>query len=91
MGVIYILGTAWAFATARRRELIGSPTVWAALAIWGALCICGVLFWAQHRSDIGTSPLASPVAVFVHVVGLFALVVFPLAAAPLALTWNRNR
>jgi len=87
VGVIYILGTAWAFATALRRGLIGSPTAWAALGLWGALCICAVLFWSQHRNDIVISPLPA----FVHVIGLFALVIFPLAAAPLALTWNRNR
>ena len=87
VGVIYILGTAWAFTAARRRALIGMPTVWAAMGVWGTLCVLGVLFWSQHRSDIVTSPLP----VFVHVIGLFALVVFPLAAAPLALTWNRHR
>jgi len=85
VGAIYILGTAWAFAAARRRALIGPPTVWAAMVAWSALCILGLLFWSQHRSEHLTSPVA------VHVIGLFALVVFPLAAAPLALTWNRNR
>ena len=35
--------------------------------------------------------MASPVAVFMHLMGLLALVVFPLAAAPLALAWNRVR
>ena len=87
MGVIFILGTVWAFVAARRRSLIGSPTVWAAMVLWGALCALAMLFWSQHRNEHWISP--SPV--FVYLIGLLALVVFPLAAAPLALVWNRNR
>jgi hypothetical protein len=87
VGVIFIFATAWAFAAARRRSLIGTPTVWTAAGIWGGLCILFVLFWSQHRNE----HVASSVPVFVHIVGLLALAVFPLAAGPLALAWNRNR
>jgi hypothetical protein len=86
VGLIFVLGTVWAFAAARRRSMIGSPTIWAAIGGWGALCILLVLFWSQHRNEHFTS-----LPFFVHVIGLLALVVFPLAAAPLALAWNRNR
>lgn len=87
VGAIYIVGTFWAFSAARRRALIDMPTTWAALGVFGILCLAGTFFWSQHRDE----PPATPWALFVHVIGLFALVVFPLAAAPLAVTWNRNR
>ncbi|MGO8747968.1 MAG: hypothetical protein ACLQNE_18490 [Thermoguttaceae bacterium] len=87
LGVIFILGTVWAFIAARRRSLIGSPTVWAAMVLWGTLCALAMLFCSQHRNE----HLLSPAPVFVQLIGLSALVVFPLAAAPLALVWNRNR
>ena len=86
VGAAFLLGTIWAFAAARRRASIGSPTVWAASSVWVALCALLVLFWSQHRNEHVTS-----LPFFVHVLGLLALVVFPLAAAPLALAWNRNR
>ncbi len=86
VGVVYLLGTIWAFAAARRRAAIGSPTIWAASSAWVALCALLVLFWSQHRDEHAAS-LPS----FVLMLGLFALVVFPLAEAPLALAWNRNR
>ena len=47
-----VLGSAWAFAAARRRSLIGSPTVYLASGIWAALSLfigirllAGVLHW----------------------------------------------
>jgi hypothetical protein len=86
VGVIFLLGTIWAFAAARRRLVIGSPTVWAAIGAWVVLCLLLVLFWSQHRNEYPTS-----LPFLIHVTGLLALVVFPLAAAPLALAWNRNR
>ena len=86
-GVVFILVTAWAFVAARRRSLIGPPTVWSAMGIWGALCTLVVLYWSLHRHP----HTAMPLPVYVAVVGLLALVVFPFAAAPLALAWNRTR
>jgi len=86
VGMIFILGTVWAFLAARRRSLIGLPNVWAAAGAWVALCLLFGLFWWQHRIEHPAS-----VHLFVHSVGLLALVVFPLAAAPLSLAWNRNR
>jgi hypothetical protein len=87
VGAIFIAGTIWAFAAARRRRFIGSRIVWGSAGAWCGLCILLVLFWSQHHSEY----LTPPVPFFVHVIGLLALVVFPLAAAPLALAWNRNR
>jgi hypothetical protein len=82
-GLIFALGTAWAFVAARRRSLIGSPTVYAAVGIWiAASALVVSLRW---------SALAAPLSVYVFVIGVLALAAFPLAGAPLALAWNRNR
>jgi len=87
MGALYLVGTVWAFTAARRRSIIGTSTVWAATGAWSVLCLLLVLYWSQHRYEQSMSS----VPFLVHVVGLLALVVFPIAAAPLALAWNRNR
>jgi hypothetical protein len=84
--VVFALGTVWAFVAARRHSLIGSPTIWAASGVWGVLCVLLVLFWSQHRHEhMASLPTVA------HAIGLLALVVFPFAAAPLALAWNRHR
>ncbi len=83
VGVVIVLGTVWAFVSARRRSLIGSPTVASAFSVWAVLGGLIVLDWVRHP--------ARPLTLGVMVVCLAALVVVPLAAAPLALTWNRNR
>ena len=59
VGVIFILGTVWAFVAARRRSLIGSPTVWAATGSWSAMCVLAMLFWSQHRNEHRISPALS--------------------------------
>lgn len=82
-GAGFMLLTAWAFVTARRRDMIASQTVYIASGIWLFLTALIMLGWALHR--------AQPVPVYLLVAGLSALVVFPLAAAPLALAWNRHR
>jgi hypothetical protein len=66
--------------------MIGSPTLWAAAGICSALGLLLLLFQSQHRVE-----QLSSLPIYVLVVGLLALVVFPLAAAPLALAWNRHR
>ena len=78
-----VLGTVWMFVTARRRSLIGMPTVSAAGSAWTLLSGLIVLDWVLHP--------ARPWLAGVLAVSLAALVVAPLAAAPLALAWNRNR
>ncbi len=86
VGVIFLVGTIWAFAAARRRRMIGWPTVGASASVWVVLFAVLVGFWLQHRSELTAS-----LPFLVHATGLLTLVVFPLAAAPLALAWNRNR
>src|SRR5712691_2305151 len=83
LGVVYVLGTAWAFVAARRRSLIGSRTTWTALSTWATLSVLVVLERALHR------PNDVPLCVFT--VGLLASATATLATAPLALAWNRNR
>lgn len=83
LAVIFALGTAWAFLAAFRRSLIGSTTLVLALSAWLLLGILVGLEWMLHPTV--------PILRYVFVVGLSALVVAPLATAPLALAWNRNR
>lgn len=83
IGVLLLVGTAWSFVAARRRSLIGAPTVGAAATVWTVLSGLIVLDWALHP--------ARPWLAGVLAVSFAALVVAPLAAAPLALAWNRNR
>ena len=83
LGLAIALGTAWMFVAARRRGLIGSPTVAGALGVWVLLSGFVVIDWVLHPAR---HPMLGVLAV------CFAtLVVAPLAAAPLALAWNRNR
>ncbi|MDB5341166.1 MAG: hypothetical protein JWN70_6785 [Planctomycetaceae bacterium] len=83
IGVLLVLGTAWAMIAARQRAMISWPTVYAASGVWviaTALIVFfrfGVLKNEQH-----------PILIMI---GLLALAVAPVATAPLALAWNRNR
>jgi hypothetical protein len=78
-----VLAAACAIMVARRRGLIDWPTVYAALGIWLALSSVVAMERLMHPAD--------PLLLYVFAVGMAALAVFPLAAAPLALSWNRNR
>jgi hypothetical protein len=87
-GIVYllssavILGTIWAFARARRRGMIDSRSILTAAAVTFALGVIAI--WGLRQ----TSP---PVAVGFLVAAAVALAVAPLAAAPLAVAWNRSR
>lgn len=83
IGAGCLLGTAWAFSAARRQYLIASTTVCLGLGLWLTLCISIGYMWLT-RSDPGLSSI-------VLAMGLLALLVAPLATAPLALAWNRHR
>jgi hypothetical protein len=78
-----LAGTAWAFVAARRRALIGWATVYVAGTVWAALTAFVVLARVVLP--------AAPHLTFFFFICLSALVVAPLATAPLALAWNRNR
>lgn len=83
LGAVFVLGTAWAFVAARRRNLIEARTVWTIIGVW-TLLSGFIVLESWRRSDF-------PVAAGVLGIGLLATVFAPLATAPLALTWNRNR
>jgi hypothetical protein len=83
LGVAFVVWTVWAFTAARRRSLIGGPTLYVAATVWAALCALVGLVWGIHS--------AQEFAIGVCIAGVFALAVAPLASAPLALTWNRTR
>ena len=48
VGVVFLLGTTSSFVAARRRSMIGWPTVSASIGVWMALCVLLALFWWQH-------------------------------------------
>ncbi|MEK6257996.1 MAG: hypothetical protein AABP62_05185 [Planctomycetota bacterium] len=82
-GIAFVLGTVWAYAAALRRSLVGGPVVCAAASVWIALSAVVMLEWVRHPVE--------QFPVYLFTIGLMAAAVAPLATAPLALTWNRNR
>lgn len=83
LGVVFMLGTAWAFIAARRRNLITSRTAWTIIGGWAMLS--GIVMFESWRHS------ETPMAASVLAIGLLATAAAPLATAPLALAWNRNR
>jgi hypothetical protein len=83
VGALLATVTIWAFVAARRRGLIGTPTIAVALSVSGVLSGLIALDWMLHP--------ARPLMLGVMAIGVVSLVVAPLATAPLALAWNRNR
>ena len=89
LGVAYlfpvaILGvTAWLYVTALKRHLIGWSSAVACALVWIAISSLCVLIGMQYPNGKLVS--------YLILVGLSALVVAPIAAAPLAVSWNRTR
>jgi hypothetical protein len=79
----FVGGSVWAFHCARKQRLIGPPTLLFSLGTWVILSSVVITEWL--RQPVERLP------VYLFVVGLAALSVVPLAAAPLALSWNRTR
>jgi hypothetical protein len=82
-GVVFVVWTVSAFVVARRRSLIGWPTLYVAATAWAALCTLIAVMWFPRSAEA--------LAVCLCVAGLLALAVAPLATAPLAVAWNRTR
>jgi hypothetical protein len=80
---VMVMGTTWALVVAMRRALIHRLMLYAACGAWAALCAALIFERAINA--------AVPEHVVALVMGLGALSVAPLATAPLALVWNRNR
>jgi hypothetical protein len=83
LSVAAMLGTAWSFQVAWRRGTISAQTIRISFAALIAMLvfIAGHYFW--NRSN---SPL-----IYISAVGLAFWSIAPLAMAPLAVAWNRNR
>jgi len=69
------------FVAARRHRFIGDRAIGTAGGIW--LVMCTVIVVALSREN--------PVSVTVLICGTMALSIAAVAAAPLALAWNRHR
>lgn len=81
--VAAMLTTIWTFVAARRQRLIGWATVYVAATLWVALAVLIAVTDVWH---VWQRP-----ALYISLVGVGALALVPLAAAPLALAWNRSR
>jgi hypothetical protein len=82
-GALLLLGTVWAFLAAKKRALISAPTLAVAASVWGLLCALVAVHGMSHPEE--------GVLTYFSGAGILALAVSPLATAPLALAWNRNR
>jgi hypothetical protein len=83
VATILIVGTAWIYVASRRRGHIPSATVWAATIVWSAATLASVVFWPAE--------LRPSVLGYFFVAAAAALMIAPVAAAPLALSANRHR
>jgi hypothetical protein len=81
--VALLLTTVWCFAAARRRALIGLPTVYVCAALWSVLVTPVITEWILHPDQ--------PPHLYIFALTALALAVAPLAAVPLALSFNRHR
>jgi hypothetical protein len=80
-------GAVWAFAAARQKRFISLWTLSLAGAAWMALCAIFLIAVPEARAGRDMPSMLACAAVL----GLLTLPVAPLAAAPLALAWNRHR
>jgi hypothetical protein len=80
-GIAVMLVSTYAFVSARQRRFIGQKTIAISVGTWLLLCaIVAVAMWPW-----------TPISAIVLMCGMLALSVAPVAAAPLALAWNRHR
>lgn len=83
LGIVFVISSVMLFVAARRRHLITTPAVAIAAGAWITFCCVVIVEWSGHRYE--------PPSSYILVIGLAALTVVPVAAAPLAISWNRNR
>lgn len=83
LAAVFGLGALWGFRAALRSRLLAPRTARIALGAWTAGG-AGLLahWWAAS---------AAPLSTYLLMVGLCALALAPLAAAPLTVAWNRHR
>ena len=95
VGVACLLGTAWTFVAARRRRLISPRGPWFAAGAWVVLCAglgwgCWTMLASAREAGGSKAMILEPASIALWL-GILALPLAPLAAAPLALAWNRHR
>jgi hypothetical protein len=86
-GMAFLLATVWLFVAAWRRSLVDGRTVSVAASVWMVLAILTAVAWSLGQR-LSPQP---PATLLVLAIGVCALSVVPLAAAPLALACNRTR
>lgn len=82
-GAAATLFTTWSAVLARRRGLIDGAQLWLMAVAWGLLLTVLVIDFALYAR--------APAQAYLFFAGVASLVVAPLGAAPLALSWNRVR
>ena len=82
-GTLYLGATLWAFVAAIRLRLIGVGITVPTTCVW--FIASAVLAFYQAES------FSQDASRIYHSAGLFALAIFPFAALPLAVRWNRQR
>ncbi|MBA4107286.1 MAG: hypothetical protein C0485_16190 [Pirellula sp.] len=87
LGLASVAGTSWSLYAAQKRRLITPRIAWLAVASWGALT--AFTFYAIPTVEM--SNIGHWLFLGLLLIGSLALVVAPLATAPLALAWNRTR
>jgi hypothetical protein len=82
-GIAFAVGTILLFVAARKRDLIELPMIAGSCCLWLIISAAAVTRWLRDPT--------LPFVGCIFFIGVAALVVAPLAAAPLALAWNRTR
>jgi hypothetical protein len=83
LAILSVAGTTAGFVAAHRRSLIGTSVVLTAASLWALASAIVALG--------GTFAGADQLIISFWAAGVLALAISPLATAPLALAWNRNR
>ncbi|MSR58054.1 MAG: hypothetical protein EXS05_10300 [Planctomycetaceae bacterium] len=84
MGIAFLAVTVWLFLAARRREFIGGRMLMAAGGL--GIAMAAIVWMLPHWF---LSDSRGPQMLLL--MGVSSLALAPLAAGPLAVTWNRHR
>lgn len=76
-----VFGTAWAFFSAIQQRVLAPYHVISAAAISLSIAVYAIVF----------TPSELPPIAYLMIVAFSALIILPMATAPLAITWNRHR
>lgn len=79
--LLVVTGTAFVIVKARRRQLLGQTGALQTVVAWIILAVIAFML----------RPAELPLVAYPLIMAFSALIVLPVATAPLALAWNRNR